>query len=1326
MKKLSGRHKSLRNIQMSSHNSSSQSLLTSNSPINNNPNHQENSSNTIIYCSDCAKSHTTNSDSSGDSSTTTLLPSIPNSISFREIYDNTTVASLPTIGSSLSSTKSTMSGGMEDAHDDDRQQRFNAETRQSNQSNPSYQSNNYEQGQLIDFQAMIEDNTAMADIREFVSVKFASADERFEKEYHQDTATKKQADEEAINKTAADLRDFSEAIINAQAKLYSDNSESVPGSVKGPPISKAPTAVPPTTTPPATTTFTTPQATDNPLSAMFGQFTKLMTELKSEIKDLRSDFARERAEDKAEFNKKLDNALKNNDHPPITDIKVPSPSIPSPSTTTKTYASTAATSQGPPSPTNFRTNSNNNVSRNSHINSPSRNSRFPFLGPAVNKPFLSPAVNKHLGPVSDYQSRNIVGPPSLTRKYAQIDPAEHNVNIQQGLFPIGTLYEDKPEEDEDLLWIRCFGYNKNVAKFRTDEDTSDFSYEPVGNWLVEACNIANNKQGRVVLERAYEVESNKNASNDRCVGQLAIRFIPEYHLTTEEKLHKLKEIAQTVILNETYFQVNIDELPDYVQAFKFEVNAVNYPHQVPFALVIGLSANWNIRLDRFGYDRLMDDLFAQLPADEQGLLPKPLRTYSDRTSTLGALQYTSSAVINGKNGKGVCVAYACTPKGYQAALKCYETLNGASDIQVYGKIPVTISCFPPRTQPSPNRQIKTSKPSGDPVKEFAKASLKQNTEFTSSNYYTIVLADLTDQIFQRKTAIDMCANYDHLVGIVPRCIKSTNTNNSLDNQGLLVLRHNSSTTTRPSTFYRNMFESTVPSIFPITANNNEDDNDFKIVTNSKHSAKVSATKGDISEIMRNLDNKLHEDTNSNGRVWVVTWGRGGPRGAGIYPVYLNGIHGAKYMFDGISGGHCKAFDNENDAFKYFQQFYPGIDSWAKLRILWSCVPHNAHNLHPLYPEYTGKIHHRFNADAFPCVETDDDELLTERINATTFVTGQPNGQPNERFHYHRMLQLLRQKLHDQYHGKPTDPNDPPTPDNQSNFKVDQGTPESNEDLFGDYPNTQDEDFQDAQEDQYHEMDDEPTDQEAPSPNSAKKRKVINDPETQDRRYLPTPDPKHHDRPDLNGMTWNTADNNDTFRLNFIIVSLPPIATLNDALSYFHGFKPGFGNWIKDQSKLCTYWRFPNCKCVIVGCPLDSIGEFRHFVTHNRIFKKYKIFTAIPNSHDDYRLLTPDEHQEEMALHPLIVHAKTVNHPDHDHLLEEKIKESTNAQQVFDYFTDNLSKDSIDDNTRRCDDWRFPAASTKFYPNTYENDFSSNPTHPESKGIGSYSAIDEHF
>jgi hypothetical protein len=88
-----------------------------------------------------------------------------------------------------------------------------------------------------------------------------------------------------------------------------------------------------------------------------------------------------------------------------------------------------------------------------------------------------------------------------TKKYAKIDPADFNINTKLGLFPIGDLYEDKPDEDQADLFVRCLALIKNVANLRADDDTTDFSFLAVGKLFVKACNYANNNNGLITLSK---------------------------------------------------------------------------------------------------------------------------------------------------------------------------------------------------------------------------------------------------------------------------------------------------------------------------------------------------------------------------------------------------------------------------------------------------------------------------------------------------------------------------------------------------------------------------------------------------------------------------------------------------------------------------------------------------------------------------------------------------------------------------------------------------------------------------------------------------------
>jgi len=51
-----------------------------------------------------------------------------------------------------------------------------------------------------------------------------------------------------------------------------------------------------------------------------------------------------------------------------------------------------------------------------------------------------------------------------TKKYAKVNPADFNINTKLGLFPIGDLYEDKPNEaDQADLFVQCLTLTKNAA-----------------------------------------------------------------------------------------------------------------------------------------------------------------------------------------------------------------------------------------------------------------------------------------------------------------------------------------------------------------------------------------------------------------------------------------------------------------------------------------------------------------------------------------------------------------------------------------------------------------------------------------------------------------------------------------------------------------------------------------------------------------------------------------------------------------------------------------------------------------------------------------------
>jgi hypothetical protein len=533
---------------------------------------------------------------------------------------------------------------------------------------------------------------------------------------------------------------------------------------------------------------------------------------------------------------------------------------------------------------------------------------------------------------------------------------------------------------------------------------------------------------------------------------------------------------------------------------------------------------------------------------------------------------------------------------------------------------------------------------------------------------------------------------------------------SLSYNGLLILHKEASTTTRTASYFRNILEATVPEIFPINIDDNDDNDGFSTIPTKSTSKPTTKPSENINDIMRNLDSKLHTDKFTNGNVWVVIRGRGGPRAMGVYNEYYSGIRGAKYLVEGISGNHCRAFDNENDAFEYLEMHYPGVDDYEKIRLFHACVPDTATNLHPLYSEHSGKVFHKYGAEEFTCTELDDEELMTLRRKATKFVTGYPNGKPNNRSHFFRMMELFRNTLHEHYHGRtnfnygyPGATNDEDEAHPGATTKADyedETDDDGNDDnlIFEDYPTTQDDDVAQPEVTDDHEMDLDQANHQATSPSSTKKRKVHEE-------HSKATDESNCQKPtETNPMTWHSPNPSNNHQLTYVCVSIPHIACLYDVKLYFDGFKDGFGFWFDKQTQLCVFTPFPQCMSVIVGCPTHMNDDFRYFVAHNKFFGKYKVFSTIVYNHNEYHISAPDKHLESIAKHPLIQYVKNANHPANDHLLHHKLANAAGPQEVYEYFLSNLMADCIDENSKELsDDWCFPLKSTGFDPRPFERD-----------------------
>jgi hypothetical protein len=330
-------------------------------------------------------------------------------------------------------------------------------------------------------------------------------------------------------------------------------------------------------------------------------------------------------------------------------------------------------------------------------------------------------------------------------KYKKLNPEDPDYNIKpkQGEFPVGDFYEDMPPSGRELLWIKVFAFTKHIIEKRDINDSTPLSFTHVGQLFAKAATLVE-RNHQVSLAVAYELKSKQEGSEDRCMGQIALWLHSEYSFSDTDKRRILHNISQEIIIGKKYKEVELGDLPPWASVFCYEINVVQYPYQMTFALVNGPGGEWWDRLDNRGLSCLMEEIYSNFPADEEhDGLPTSLSTANKRASSLGALIYSSSQIKIGKqSGKAVSLAYACSRNGFQAAVDLCNATRGRT-LYIFGKIPITIDCFPPHF--TIGRQISGKRQSKDGVLIFARNSIQANIQHCSTNYKTIMLENLTSQ-----------------------------------------------------------------------------------------------------------------------------------------------------------------------------------------------------------------------------------------------------------------------------------------------------------------------------------------------------------------------------------------------------------------------------------------------------------------------------------------------------------------------------------------------------------------------------------------------------
>lgn len=333
-----------------------------------------------------------------------------------------------------------------------------------------------------------------------------------------------------------------------------------------------------------------------------------------------------------------------------------------------------------------------------------------------------------------------------------------------------------------------------------------------------------------------------------------------YIFSDTDKCRILRNISQEIIIGDKYKEVELGDLPPWASVFHYKINAVQYPYQMTFALVNGPGGEWWDRLDNRGLSRLMEEIYSNFPADEEhDGLPTSLPTANNRASSLGAFIYSSSQIKIGKqSGKAVSLAYACSRNGFQAAVDLCNATRGRT-LYIFGKIPITIDCFPPIF--TIGRQISGKRQSKDGILVFARNSIQANIQHCSTIYKTIMLENLTEDIFDSYSIINTTQHCENLVGVIPPCTKATNENSNSDaiHSGLLILRKSAKTMSHTPQYFKNIFQVDVPSIFPITIDNDDDEDESytTVQCKQKPNPKPNTKPQSMQDILRNLDTSLN-------------------------------------------------------------------------------------------------------------------------------------------------------------------------------------------------------------------------------------------------------------------------------------------------------------------------------------------------------------------------------------------------------------------------------------------------------------------------------------
>jgi hypothetical protein len=520
-----------------------------------------------------------------------------------------------------------------------------------------------------------------------------------------------------------------------------------------------------------------------------------------------------------------------------------------------------------------------------------------------------------------------------------------------------------------------------------------------------------------------------------------------------------------------------------------------------------------------------------------------------------------------------------------------------------------------------------------------------------------MLDGVTNAIAQSRTRINMHVQYKHITGIVPHTIKlkrsPENNTCNFGYAGIIVFHRDSNVVGRGKSFFKKLFQSALPELFPEEIDDDTTGADgFITVGGKKKSSNATSTALSVKETVSKLSALIQSSISSDCRFYIVIGGRGGRRSVGVYPIFNDGVCGAKFVWLGVSGAYIKGFDNENEAWVELEARWPGLNSPAALRKFHSLVPHTEDNFSPTHSELDGPARHKFGAEAFTYTEADDAELLLLRMEANRRITGHDNA-PIRRG--------------DQYFASRFNPEmmstEPPQQNNpQASNTSGLSDSQQEEEAFEDFPFSQDH-LPD-----YHNPQDEAAPQDASQSESskrstspAKKRKV--EEETEPAGPKPPIDDSMYD-------------------CYPIAISLPDSATLYDTILYLNSFSPGLGNHWPGQARLGTFKPFPLCQVVILHCPKNLSRSLREYVHTHKMWDKWQLFSGRITSESQVTYKNSNtaasSFNESLARDPLVQCVKHTIHPKHevDFLLLLDANPDADGQFIFNYYLKHWKDDAF--------------------------------------------------